>query len=309
MTYDPTSREQKPAAEGSVSDVKQTIDEASKDIVEKADDVVAGAGETAERVQRHPVYQGLVTGGLIAYGVMHLLLAGLVVQVVRGVGADASESGSIRMIASAPFGFVLLLLIVLGMAALALWQVLLALFGYGYLTGARLLRRKLSSLGRAGLYAGLGLLATRVLWGVEQNSNASTQSTSAALLNQWYGPPLLVIAGIVISLVAVAMIRRGVVRSFAKHDLQGSVPRWAVWLGSVGWVMKGVTQLVLGFLFWVAAWQHDPTDTGSLDLALKTIAGQPFGRATLVTVAAGFAAFGGYCFIWAFNARHDVSKD
>ena len=192
MTYDPTSREQKPAAEGSVSDVKQTIDEASKDIVEKADDVVAGAGETAERVQRHPVYQGLVTGGLIAYGVMHLLLAGLVVQVVRGVGADASESGSIRMIASAPFGFVLLLLIVLGMAALALWQVLLALFGYGYLTGARLLRRKLSSLGRAGLYAGLGLLATRVLWGVEQNSNASTQSTSAALLNQWYGPPLLV---------------------------------------------------------------------------------------------------------------------
>ena len=238
-----------------------------------------------------------------------LLLAGLVVQVVRGVGADASESGSIRMIASAPFGFVLLLLIVLGMAALALWQVLLALFGYGYLTGARLLRHKLTSLGHAGLYAGLGLLATRVLWGVEQNSNASTQSTSAALLNQWYGPPLLVIAGIVISLVAVAMIRRGVVRSFAKHDLQGSVPRWAVWLGSVGWVMKGVTQLVLGFLFWVAAWQHDPTDTGSLDLALKTIAGQPFGRATLVTVAAGFAAFGGYCFIWAFNARHDVSKD
>lgn len=309
MTHDPASREQKPAAEGSVSDVKLTIDEASTDIVEKADDVVAGAGETAERVQRHPVYQGLVTGGLIAYGVMHLLLAGLVVQVVRGVGADASESGSIRMIASAPFGFVLLLLIVLGMAALALWQVLLALFGYGYLTGARLLRRKLSSLGRAGLYAGLGLLATRVLWGVEQNSNASTQSTSAALLNQWYGPPLLVIAGIVISLVAVAMIRRGVVRSFAKHDLQGSVPRWAVWLGSVGWVMKGVTQLVLGFLFWVAAWQHDPTDTGSLDLALKTIAGQPFGRATLVTVAAGFAAFGGYCFIWAFNARHDVSKD
>ncbi len=289
--------------------VKAEVDDVAEAIIEKSDEVVAGAGELAEQVQEYPLYRALVTGGLISYGVVQLLLAFLVVQVVRGAGVDASESGSIAMIAAAPFGFVLLLVVALGMAALALWQVLLALFGYGYLDGFDLLRRKLASLGRAVLYLALGAAVVRTLWGVREDSNEATRASSAALLDQWYGPALLVLLGTAIVVVGLAFVRRGILRTFAVHDLQGSVPRWAIWLGSVGWVAKGLTQAAAGVLLWLAVWAHDPAQAGGLDLALKGLSGQPYGRVLLLAVAAGIAAFGLYCLLWAFNARHDVSKD
>ncbi len=295
--------------DGRFDELKDKVDDVADAVVDRSDDIVAPAGSAAEKVQAHPVYRGLVTAGLISYGVVHLLLALLVVQVIRGVGGDASEAGSIAMLAGVPFGFAALALVTAGMMALVVWQVLLALYGYGYLDGARLLRRKLASLGRAVVYLGLGVAAARVLWGAREDSNEATRSTSAALLSQWYGPLLVTIAGIMVVGVGLAMVKRGLTGSFAKHDLQSSVPWWAWWLGTVGWSMKGVTQVLVGALLLVASWRHDSREAGSLDLALKVIAAQPYGKVALVVVATGLAAFGVYCFPWAFNARHDASKD
>ena len=186
-------------------------------------------------------------------------------------------------------------------------EVLLALYGYGFLDGTQLLVRKLASLGRALLYGGMGLAAAQILWGVRGDSNDATRAASAVLLSQWYGPPLLLLAGAVVVAIGGMSVWRGATRSFVKHDLQGNVPSWAVALGSVGWVAKGVTLLLVGIMLWVAVWTNDPGASGSLDQALKAIAGQPYGQIALVVVAAGFAAFGAYCLVWAFNARHDAS--
>jgi len=46
---------------------------------------------------------------------------------------------------------------------------------------------------------------------------------------------------------------------------------------------------------------YDPKKATGMDTALKTLAGQPYGTALLLMVAAGLACFGVYCL---FDARY-----
>ena len=74
-------------------------------------------------------------------------------------------------------------------------------------------------------------------------------------------------------------------------------------LGTVGWIAKGIALGLIGLLFGWAAIRHDPKKAGGLDAALGTLRDQPFGSVLLLAMAAGFAAFAVYCFVWSRNAR------
>ena len=62
--------------------------------------------------------------GLIAYGIVHLLLAWLVLQLAwfGGSGQSADQSGAMETLARQPFGKPLLWILAVGLAALAAWQ-------------------------------------------------------------------------------------------------------------------------------------------------------------------------------------------
>ena len=79
--------------------------------------------------------------------------------------------------------------------------------------------------------------------------------------------------------------------------------RGVIILGTVGWVAKGIALVLIGLLFGWAAIRHDPKKAGGLDAALGTLRDQPFGPVLLLAMAAGFAAFGVYCFVWSRNAK------
>ncbi|HET9778653.1 MAG TPA: DUF1206 domain-containing protein, partial [Propionibacteriaceae bacterium] len=65
----------------------------------------------------------LARGGLIAYGVVHLLIGWLALQIAWGAaGNSADTSGALTTLADQPFGKILLWLVAGGMVALALWQ-------------------------------------------------------------------------------------------------------------------------------------------------------------------------------------------
>lgn len=59
---------------------------------------------------------------------------------------------------------------------------------------------------------------------------------------------------------------------------------------------RGVVFGMVAVLLGIAALAHDPSRSGGLDAALRTLAAQPFGTVLLIVVAAGVAAFGAYCF-------------
>jgi hypothetical protein len=79
------------------------------------------------------------------------------------------------------------------------------------------------------------------------------------------------------------------------------IRKLVVGLGQVGYIAKGIAFGIVGLLVAGAAVQRNAAKSNGLDGALHTLAGKPYGQVLLVAIAAGFAAFGLYCF---FQSRY-----
>ena len=268
----------------------------------------ARLGRTAgRRVQQSPLYLGAVTVGLWAYGLVHLLLAWLTFQLIQSPGTSTSNEASLAALAQLPLGRVLVIATAVGLAALVVWQVLQAAFGYAWLQGAKRVVRRVASGFRAVVYLTLALGAAALARGAAPSSGTETaQRTSADLLALPFGRVVVGIVAAGITVAAVDQVVRGLRRTFVTYDLEETPPRWAVRLGMVGWVAKGAVLLVVAGLFWFTALTNDAAQSGSSDVALRTLRAQPFGGELLAFVALGFACFGVFCFVWSRHARHDV---
>src|SRR3954452_13850832 len=78
---------------------------------------------TAGRAGASDALENLARVGLIAYGVVHLLIAWLALQLAwGGGGGSADQSGAMATVASQPFGKGLLWVLAVGLIALAVWQ-------------------------------------------------------------------------------------------------------------------------------------------------------------------------------------------
>src|SRR6478735_2046890 len=73
----------------------------------------------AERVGDSALLEGLARVGLVAYGVVHLLIGWLALQIAWGgtSGASADSSGALSTVAEQPFGKILLWLVAVGMGS------------------------------------------------------------------------------------------------------------------------------------------------------------------------------------------------
>ncbi len=248
----------------------------------------------------------LVQLGLIAYGVVHLLVAWLALQLAFGDhSGQASQQGALHTLARQPFGTPLLWIIALGFFALALWQLTEVFWGHTREDGAKRAFKRLGSAGRVVIY---GILAvTAVKFAVGEGSSSKTQTMTARLMSAPFGRLLVAAIGVGIIVVAGIHLKRGVSGSFTK-DLKseatsGSSGTAVVRLGQVGYVAKGVAFAVLGALFVWAAWTYDAKKTGGLDAALTTLLNAGVGPWLLVLVALGIGCFGLYCFAWARYAE------
>lgn len=247
--------------------------------------------------------------GLVAYGVVHLLVAWIALQVAWSGGGDASSGGALRTLAEQPFGRTMLWITVLGMVALVLWQLGTALWGYTSDDGFDRVRKRLTAGGRAVVYGALAASAVKIASGSASGSGGDSQEEglTADLLAAPAGRVLVTVVGIAILAVGAAQIYRGLSDSFT-HDLEvqattGSSGSAVLAVGRIGYVAKGIAIGVVGGLFVWAALTYDPEKAGGLDDALTTVRDQPFGPYLLTFVALGLAAFGLFCFAWARHAR------
>jgi sterol desaturase/sphingolipid hydroxylase (fatty acid hydroxylase superfamily) len=93
----------------------------------------------------------LVRVGLVAFGIVHLLVAYLALQLAFGQSEGApSQQGALQQVAEQSFGTVLLWVIALGFLALAIWQFFEALWGHRSLQ-TRWIRRSGRDLSRSRL--------------------------------------------------------------------------------------------------------------------------------------------------------------
>ncbi|ROO59433.1 uncharacterized protein DUF1206 [Micromonospora sp. Llam0] len=213
------------------------------------------AQRTAHQVGNSRSLKLLARAGFLGYGLAHLLVAWLALQIAFGrPAADGDQSGALRTLAAQPLGGVLLIAVAVGLAAMAVWQGIEAAVGHRTERGNKRTFERVVSVGRTVVYLSFAWTAVQVF----RNANADTADQEQAM----------------------------------------SARVWTVVcrLGTAGYVAKGVAYGTAGALVVTAAVQFDPEQARGLDAALHTLREQAFGSVLLSLVAAGFAAFGVYCF-------------
>ena len=247
--------------------------------------------------------------GLVAYGIVHLLIAWIALQVAWSGGGDASSGGALRALAAQPFGQTVLWVTAVSLVTLVLWQVATAVSGYQSEDGFKRTRKRLAAVGRVVVYSVLAFSASRIAAGSggSSGSDSKEEGFTAELLSAPAGRVLVLIVAVAILAVAARHVHRGWTDSFT-HDLEagastGQAGSLVLVVGRAGYVAKGVAIGVVGVLFGWSAISYDPEKAGGLDDALQTVRDQPFGPYLLTVVALGLAAFGLFCFAWARYAR------
>lgn len=267
------------------------------------------ASGKAEQAGDSTSLEMVARAGLIAYGVVHLLIGWLAVQIAWSASGSksADTSGALRTLADQPFGKILLWLVALGLVALALWQASEAIWGYRNREAAKRIPKQATSGAKAVIYAALGVSAALVALGSGSSSSQSQQHATSGVLAWPGGRVIVVVAGLIIIGVGVAEVVKGVKKSFSEQidtsSMSPAAREGVARLGQVGYIAKGVAFGVVGGLLSYATLTFDRQQAQGLDGALQTILAQPFGKFLLTAVALGFVAFGLFAMLQARYRR------
>jgi hypothetical protein len=261
----------------------------------------SNAKYTASRAANSKPLEYLARGGFVGYGIIHLLFAWIALQVAfAGSGKESNQSGALQQLAGESYGKTLLVVIAIGLVAMAIWQLFEAIIGEsGERNRAAVAERVVSGV-RAVLYGYLAWIAIKVIQGANASMGDSSESKSAGLMQSGGGRFLVGLAGVVVLGVGIGMFVYGLKRKFTKHlntqEMPAGTRQPIIRLGMAGYMAKGVAYAIAGVLFVVAAVTFDPDKARGLDAALKTLAAHSWGVWLLALIALGIAAFGVYCF-------------
>ena len=146
------------------------------------------ASGMAEQAGDSTSLEVVARAGLIAYGVVHLLIGWLAVQIAWSASdsTSADTSGALRTPADQPFGRILLWLVAVGLVALALWQASEAIWGYRNREGAKRVRKQVTSWAMAVIYAALGSAPLRSRSARDRRARSPSSKPRQVC---WRGPP------------------------------------------------------------------------------------------------------------------------
>jgi hypothetical protein len=246
-----------------------------------------------------------IRAGLVAYGVVHLLVGWLALQLAFGDRSEkASNKGAMQELAQQPFGEVLVWAIAIGMFLLVIWRVLEVFVGHQEKDeGAdRMKARAVSGL-KAGLYAAVGVSALSVALGSGKSGGGTkwTQTVMDWPAGQW----IVAAVGLAVIIYGANHVRKGFTESYAKHlDAEGKSGQSGkayLLFGKIGYIGKGIAIAIVGGLILYGGISEDASKSGNLDQALHKVLTYPFGVVLLVVMAAGIICYGLFCFA---RARH-----
>jgi Domain of Unknown Function (DUF1206) len=237
--------------------------------------------------------------GFLAKGLVYALIGVLAFQVAMGDQQRADQKGALQSIADKPGGSFVLWLMVLGFLAYAAWRFSEAAFGRRDETDEKKrTAKRIGSAANGAIYLAFAVLAFRTVTSSSSSGGGGADIT-AKVLDWPAGQALVVIAGLVIMVVAVALAWRGLKTDFEKHLNTARMSRTTFTavrrLGQVGYIARGAVFFLIGALVVKAAVDHQPGKAQGFDVALRSLAGAPFGQVLLIAAALGLICFGAYC--------------
>lgn len=271
-----------------------------------------GAGDKAQelgrRANRSDALDGAVRLGLVVYGLVHLLVAGLIIRLALGDrSGSVSPEGALKEVGEQPFGTQLLVVVAVGMALLVGWRLLDALTAHGDEDDAQLWGSRAGDLLKAGLYAALAWNAVKLAIGGESGggSGGGTRGMTAELMDLPMGRVLVGAVGLGVIVYGAAQVWKGLNKEHREHlaseGKSGTAGSAYLVLGQLGYIAKGIVAGLVGVLFLYAAITHEARKSGGVDGAIRQVLDQPFGAPLLVAVGVGIGCYGAFALA---RARH-----
>lgn len=267
------------------------------------------ATHAAHHAQRHP----LETLGRVGYavkGIVYAIVGILALNAARGSGDPEGQQGMFAAIADTSFGTVLLWIVVIGLAAYALWRIVLAATDpEGEGDDLEGWAKRAFYVVSGVIYGGLAYSAYQTISGSGSGSGGGTEERTGTVLGlpggRW-----------IVGLVALGVLGYGVlqfVRAYKasfmkKFDLEGPAAQNRTWvkrIGQWGLAARGVVYVIIAGFLGQAALRANPDEAGGLDQALGTLQRQPFGPWLLGLVAVGLVMYGVYCWVNAAYRRYE----
>jgi Domain of Unknown Function (DUF1206) len=266
---------------------------------------MTSAASSARQIGNSRAVEIGVRVGLGCYGVTHLLIAWIALQIAFGGGGQqASQKGAFQELTGDTFGVIMLWVIVIGFVAVALWRLTQSIWGYSYVSDkTKQLRKRGTAAFKVVVFGALAVLAARTAIG-SGGGGSGQQKATAGVLGLPGGQWIVGIAGLGIIVAGGSKIYAGWKKKFEDDMNMPSDPEQRTAIertGQIGFIAKGVSVGVIGILVVVAAIQFDPAKASGLDAALRSLTQTPLGPWLLVVVALGLAAYGVFC---AFDAKY-----
>jgi hypothetical protein len=236
--------------------------------------------------------------GYGARGAVYCLVGGLALMAAVGAGGDTGGSqNALESLVSKPFGMIILGVVALGLACHAAWRLIDALVDADNRgTSAKALAVRGSHLLSAFVSAGLAISAANLVLGGARSSGGDDQSAqgwTAWLLSQPFGQILTGLVGLGVIAAGLFFMRKGWRGDVTRHlKMTDAAAHWAVPLGRIGYVARGVVFVLIGGFLVMAAIHSSSSDAKGLGGALKTLEEQPYGWILLGLTAFGLFAFG-----------------
>jgi hypothetical protein len=259
----------------------------------------------AERAATSPWVERLARFGLVAKGISYGLVAVLAIEVALGLGGKATDrQGALRTIAEDSIGRAIVVVLAIGFGAYTLWRLVQAFLGHDVEEhgGDGKWGKRLASLGKAAVYAGLCWAAAEVLTGGGQSSGSEREATKGILgwpAGRWIvGAIAVAIAGAAFWNFYQAISGR-YKKQLKTGEMSAGELRWTTRIAVVGLLARAVVFGIVSWFFLKSAIDYDPNQARGLDGALRKLAHEPYGEWLLAVVAAGLLAYGVFCLIQA----------
>ena len=254
----------------------------------------------ARRVERIPAVRVLARVGNAAIGILHILIGVIAIAVAFGAGGggDADQSGALQALIAVPGGLFVVWAVIVGLIALALWQILQTIVAPKATT-------RVVEIAKGVVYAVLAVTAIGIAAGGRSDASSSETSASSHLLSLPGGVFVLAAIGLAIVGVGIGFIVNGATHRFERglrlppNALAGITTT----LGRVGYIAKGVALGIVGGLVVAGAVTFDPGKASGLDGALKTLTQLPFCVFLLILIAVGLIAYGVFWCVRAVAVR------
>jgi hypothetical protein len=244
--------------------------------------------------------------GLATRGLLYLTVGLLAAQVAFGdTGEKADRQGALLAVARQPLGRVLIAVVTVGMAAYALWQLVLAVADPGDKgDDASGLAKRAGCVGRAAIYLGGVATALPLALGNGGGSGGSKeQDWTAKALELPLGRWLVGAVGLVIIGAGLWNGWKGVSEKWRKKldtsEMSKAEKKWAEPIAVGGLIGRMLVFGLVGGFILRAAVRYDPTKGVGLDAALKEVRDKAYGPWALLLFAVALLLFGAFSLLQA----------